>query len=384
MVFDSHPRREHPDGAGFIFSTSIDATAEYLDNLLAIDKKILSDPSLQWQSQLLANFSGLSFVAKTTRFDVNPIEAERAMVESSLAILALQAEVAELKSQNTALQRDLRAAELKVEEERLNSYRSSRPPQSSKKSPEPVWMPAPTRKKHGKKRSENGSSSPTDHRPSAPNPTPQPAPGPINRPLGPPAPLIFYSGEPADWPPLPSRKPETPAEPYVMPKSSLPPSSRTPTPPATLDDDIVVLKELQQEFDDEDFRLRTEREALSRVQPLTFTCAVCTDEFPEDFVARVPGCGHGFCRECLRTYAVSRLEEHRFPILCPSCLADDTTGKEPGSKSRVLCCRCRVETYPLEAITNSLIIDIGITQEYFQIFEELQLTSLSILLHCRR
>jgi hypothetical protein len=147
----------------------------------------------------------------------------------------------------------------------------------------------------------------------------------------PPAPLVYYSGElqqDADWPSLPSRQPEPPYESYDTPKSSPSLSSHTPT-PVVLDGETVVLKELQREFDDEDSRLRTEREALANAQPLTFTCAVCKEELPEDFVARVPDCGHGFCRECLKTYAVSKLEEHRFPILCPSCIAD-TTGKEPG------------------------------------------------------
>jgi len=186
MLFDSHPRPDHPDGPGFTFTTSLDVTARYLDNLLAIDESILSDHSLQWQTQLLANFSGLLFVAKATRFDSNPVEAERIMIESSLSILALQAEVAELKLQNAALQNDLQAAELKAkaEEERRYSYRSSssyrprssyspprshRPPSSSKSSrkySEPEWTPVSTRKKNRKKKNDSGFSSPADYRPS--------------------------------------------------------------------------------------------------------------------------------------------------------------------------------------------------------------------------
>jgi FtsZ-binding cell division protein ZapB len=170
MIFDSHPRPDHPDGAGFIFSTSIDATARYLDNLLAIDESILSDHTLQWQTQLLANFSGLLFIAKSSRFDRDAIEAERAMIESSLTILALQAEVAELKSQNVALQSELQAAEVKTEEERWNSYRSQSSPKSSKKSSESVWTLAPTKKKHRKRKGDKSSSGPTDYRPSMPSP----------------------------------------------------------------------------------------------------------------------------------------------------------------------------------------------------------------------
>jgi len=166
MIFDSHPRPEHPDGAGFTFSTSIDVTARYLDNLLAVDESILSDHSLQWQTQLLANFSGLLFVAKTTRFDSDAIEAERAMIESSLTILALQAEVAELKFQNAALQKDLLAAESKAEEERRYSYSSPSSPTSSRKSSEPGWIPVAKRKKNRKRKNNKSSPSPTDYRPS--------------------------------------------------------------------------------------------------------------------------------------------------------------------------------------------------------------------------
>ena len=166
MVFDSHPRPGHPDGAGFTFNTSLDATARYLDNLLAIDESILSDHSLQWQTQLLASFSGLLFVAKSTRFNSNPVEAERVVIESSLSILALQAEVAEVKFQNAALQKDLQAAESKLEEERRRFDRPSSSSKSSRMSSEPGWIPAPTRKKQHRRRSNNGSSSPTNHRPS--------------------------------------------------------------------------------------------------------------------------------------------------------------------------------------------------------------------------
>lgn len=42
------------------------------------------------------------------------------------------------------------------------------------------------------------------------------------------------------------------------------------------------------------------------------------------------------------------------------------------------------KTYPPEAITGSLVANIGISQHYFQIFEELQLSCFSILLHCRK
>ena len=44
----------------------------------------------------------------------------------------------------------------------------------------------------------------------------------------------------------------------------------------------------------------------------------------------------------------------------------------------------KFKTYPLEAITSSLVNDIGISERHFQIFEELEMSSFSILLHCRK
>lgn len=42
------------------------------------------------------------------------------------------------------------------------------------------------------------------------------------------------------------------------------------------------------------------------------------------------------------------------------------------------------KTYPLEVMTSSLVADIGISEHYFQIFEQLELSPFSILLHCRK
>ena len=203
--------------------------------------------------------------------------------------------------------------------------------------------------------------------------------------LGSRAPLVYYSGElqrETDWPPLPSRKPERSVETFATPRSRSRSPPRTITPPPIYDDEHSTLADLQRKFDEEDSRLRAEREALTTVQPSIFTCAVCTEEYPEDFVARVPDCDHGFCRECLKTYAVSKLEEHRFPILCPSCVADNT-GKPPGGEWHFPLADAELKTDPLEAITGSLITDVGISQHYFQIFEELQMSCFSILIHCR-
>ena len=76
------------------------------------------------------------------------------------------------------------------------------------------------------------------------------------------------------------------------------------------DDDLSYAKRLQSEFDNE-----------------VFECGICMEEMPEDFVARTDPCGHAFCRECVRGYVSTRLEERRFPVLCPTCTAGKGKGK---------------------------------------------------------
>jgi hypothetical protein len=64
-----------------------------------------------------------------------------------------------------------------------------------------------------------------------------------------------------------------------------------------------------------------------------FECVICRDEQLVDDVALLEECGHKFCRECLRNYIGSRLEDGVFPVLCPLCSADKT--KNPASKLSV-------------------------------------------------
>jgi hypothetical protein len=98
VIFDSHSRPSHPDGAVFILNTSIHRTAAQLKKILPVDRHLLSDNDLQWQAQLLANFSGHVFVS--SGLDISPAHS---MMESSLTILALRAEVSDLKLQNSVL-----------------------------------------------------------------------------------------------------------------------------------------------------------------------------------------------------------------------------------------------------------------------------------------
>jgi hypothetical protein len=89
--------------------------------------------------------------------------------------------------------------------------------------------------------------------------------------------------------------------------------------------------QLQRQFEEEDRQLRTQSQNLKAQAPSMFECGICLSEETEFMVFRFEPCGHPFCRDCVRHYVKSRIEEHRFPIVCPTC----TTFKDvsqPGSK----------------------------------------------------
>jgi hypothetical protein len=79
---------------------------------------------------------------------------------------------------------------------------------------------------------------------------------------------------------------------------------------------------------------RAQLAAATQQRP-AFDCGVCMDTFLEESIARIEPCGHPFCRDCIRRFVASQMESRRFPVLCPTCMA------EPGNKSRAIGSMCR-------------------------------------------
>ncbi|EGN93596.1 hypothetical protein SERLA73DRAFT_115609 [Serpula lacrymans var. lacrymans S7.3] len=126
---------------------------------------------------------------------------------------------------------------------------------------------------------------------------------------------------------------------------------------------------MQQRFDEEDKLLRIQREEFaSQIQSASarqFLCSICLEEYSEENIVRLEFCDHALCRTCTKDYVSSKLEEHRFPILCPMCMADDHKGN-PGT------------------ITDITVQQSGITNQQFDIWVELQMSQFSVLVHCRK
>jgi hypothetical protein len=84
------------------------------------------------------------------------------------------------------------------------------------------------------------------------------------------------------------------------------------------------------EYDNQDRHGRAQKERSARTIGLRFKCQICLEEHVENSVARIDSCGHSFCRECIAHYVGYKLDENRFPILCPACVADHRKNKPGG------------------------------------------------------
>ncbi|TFK72290.1 hypothetical protein BDN72DRAFT_816260 [Pluteus cervinus] len=137
---------------------------------------------------------------------------------------------------------------------------------------------------------------------------------------------------------------------------------------------------LQEEFQAEEESLRLqmqmleeeaqEREFLQMVQEQEkgFDCGICMDEMPLSDIAKVDGCGHEICRECLRGYVTTKINDRKYPIPCPLCIAGPAKEGEPLNP---------------RMITEGVILLLGVPEEEFMIFEELQLNEFSVPIDCR-
>lgn len=102
VIFDSHTRPIHPQGAGFILNISADETAKYLTGLLEVDKRLLpngGDARFQWQADLMRHFSAHILVSKQHTDDLASLT--QTVLEASLTILTLKAELSAMKQDNS-------------------------------------------------------------------------------------------------------------------------------------------------------------------------------------------------------------------------------------------------------------------------------------------
>ncbi|KAI0259086.1 hypothetical protein BC834DRAFT_974597 [Gloeopeniophorella convolvens] len=327
VIFDSHPRPSlYPNGAGLIVNQSVEHAARRLAELLpSID---FSDSDLQWQAQLLANFSAHVFVSCGHGMSTEILW--QAVVESSLTQLSMQAEIANLKIQTRErerLEQELEEAEERIRQQEKLIKRLQSSHGDTTKPRTPSYIPRPP------------SSPQTSHRHST-------------------------TASPSS-----TKPPHTFAatSPFADSQPSHIVRSGTPASPADSDSSLSFAVRLQQQFNAEDRALSAQRAQLSKHIQRVFECGVCMEEMPEDSITRLDPCSHAFCRDCVRTYVASCLKSHKFPILCPTCTAGKGKGKgEVGQ------------------VSQPLALDLGLTDEQYSIWTEMEMVTFSVLLSCRK
>lgn len=266
-----------------------------------MDNRLLSDGDLQWQAQLLANYSGHIFIPRASGND--PAHLLQNLIESSLVILALRAELSDLKSKNSTLVSENKRLEAEVERMEDEHDRERQRIIQSYRFSTPV---APT---------QVGTSNPSMES--------QVAPYHFYRP-----PATFHhigenSRSLVHSSPFDNRHPLPHGDDYAFAEQ--------------MQIDLLVsdqqsaqlAAQSQHDFDEEDRLLRSQRNDLARTAQRQFQCRVCFEEQPEDSVARLDRCGHCFCRDCIKGHVSSKLAENRYPILCPVCMTEEGSG-DPG------------------------------------------------------
>ncbi|KAF9220041.1 hypothetical protein BS17DRAFT_788122 [Gyrodon lividus] len=314
VVFDSHPRPSHPYGAGLFFSASVEQTALMLSNILPVDEDLLASSAFQWQAQLLSNYSGHIFVASN-----HCLDTEACNIKSSLAMLAARAEIEEFKRRNKLLGSENEWLETKAN--RLKDAMRQ------------VRMKGKQTTLYAQKAAE------------------------LSRPMR------SFGGECTvfvdDSPPVPATEP---------PMYNLDHELAERMAIEDLENGIqglTIARQFQNQYDAEDQELRRQHEELTSCMRPTFKCVICLDEQPEDDVAKVDDCSHMLCRSCLREFVCSKIQEHRFPILCPLCTAIDHNPKPA-------------------VISRFLVEQLGITEEQYRVWTEMELAEFSVLIQCRK
>lgn len=282
VTFDSHPRKKHPDGAAFILHPSLDAAATYLSELLQFDSRLLSDPNLHWQAQLLAHCSAHMFVAreKVASHD----HFNQVLLDTSLEVLKLKAEIAELNSRVRILQlesehltMDNATLEAKVEDLQEENRRLVRKSAFSAPANGPSTNflgSSANGARAGPSNSTSANDTTTNRQPThtAPKPAPSGSKGT----------LVWKTIDEYD-------------EDDAVFATRIELEWRT----QVEDRDSASLSfALQQQlrFEEEDQQLREQFSELQKAVPKTFQCGICLEEETEFMVSQIDPCGHKFCR----------------------------------------------------------------------------------------
>jgi hypothetical protein len=328
LIFDSHPRPNHPNGAAVqIFpARPTDDVADYLTDLFQVDDTLINDPNLQWHVQLLGQVSYHLIAPATTRQILNEyalnmqfLTLHHRLNETQRKLRDEEAENRQLRSKNFDLEQEVAMSKFterrKNEEIQQLKSQSKRAPSSPPK--DSSWFSSSKSKNTDKgKRREDTHSQHTGSKPGT-------------------------SGfEFSPWNRAPERSRTLPAPPKSHAGSSAShraagPSHHQKSESEVDDPELMRSLELamamQREFDEERYAFSLDESLARTVERPKFDCGICMESFTDEAIALVEGCGHSCCRDCMRSNIQSKIEERRYPIPCPFCVAGSDTPASPGA-----------------------------------------------------
>ncbi|KAF8838973.1 hypothetical protein BDN67DRAFT_970782 [Paxillus ammoniavirescens] len=348
VIFNPRPTSDEQQAASLTFNTSLAQTVQLLYSILP-EKHDPVQGGPNWRTLPGGHCYGDIFVPRAISHDAQALEDS--LLTSSLVALSLQAELFALQRENQTLttqnqllensvvkfEEELR--EEKIKAERLRSYKPSVKANRQDTAYTPwsnsyskLASPSTEKTSWGAVRD-----SPTSQRTTT------------TRKIDPDRELFHHSSTG-----------KTPRRPFVDPSTS-----RRTTTTHEIDPDLEFARRLQATFDAEDIELQDQMDQLLRTAQRRYHCGICLDDFPEDDAVRIESCGHDICRDCVRGHVCTKIDERRFPVLCPVCMADHTN-RNPGT------------------ISGLLVELLGVSEEQYKTWEEMEMAQFSILVNCRK
>lgn len=150
-----------------------------------------------------------------------------------------------------------------------------------------------------------------------------------------------------------------------------------------MDPNLQFALQLQATFDSENELLLKQKGELVQTAQRQYDCGVCLDDFPEDDAVYIEACGHEICRDCARGHVCSKIGEHRFPVLCPVCMADHKN-QNPGSESRHCLFLASDWCLPRSAFSGAMVQLLGVSEEQWATWVEMEIAQFSIPFNCRK
>ncbi|CAE6480007.1 unnamed protein product [Rhizoctonia solani] len=406
LVFDSHPRPNHPNGAAVqIFpSGSTEDVAEYLMDLFQVDQDIIDDPNLEWAVQLFGQLSyHVLAPALAPEFldeyalNMRILEADRKRNWAEEKLRAADAETRKLRSKVFDKEQEIAMLSFnnRRKEDEVSNLRAQLnrplPPQPKEEPKTSSWFHSGNRlggssKSKGKGRDTSGSwqTSPTREEARFPGRFANDSRG--GESSGSPTQGQGHSGgsktndasrtsgtsdfEFSRWSTGPARSLSHSHASTAPPKASGSSNRRQTIAEEEEARSLELAFRLQREFDHETVQVSMGESLAKSMERPKFDCGICMEEFTDEAIARIDACGHACCRDCMRSNIQSKIEERRYPIPCPFCVAG--TDGDDAQKQR------EAGIIPMWVVET-----IGISPELYNIYTEMQLAEHSIMIDCR-